>query len=500
MVSCEKWLNIPPDSAIADDELFSTGYGFRNSLNGIYLNIASDKLYGRELSWGFLSAISQQYIQTDDIDTPLYQDAAELKYNTISTEPIVEDIWKSAYKVIANINKLLNETEEADNSKFKFGKEEKELIKAEALGLRAMLHFDLLRLFAPSPADNPEGEYIPYKKNYFKNLDKKLSVNEFLDNVIGDLNEAEKTISKFDNKIHPTAMYSSGMPNATAKWSTQYRFSSSNYIDDMGLFFWFRGFRMNIMSIIGLKARVYMYAGPKFYSQAVASASELYNVYYKQKHWIGFTEEKFINANIDARFTKLSTGILMGLHKDKLAQDYSTEVWRSATNTVRLPLANIDELFASDNTGTYSDLRFTHLIGRTNETESKYYSLKYQESQDKDVNAVECSTIPIIRLSEISQILAEISAYNGNIDEGIKYLTELREARGARRSLKLTVKTKEELMNEIIQDIRKESIGEGRLFFEYKRLNIKKIKDSATGKDKDMTGSYVLPIPASETI
>ena len=62
-VSCNAWLDVTPDNAIADDDLFSTGFGYRNALNGIYTNLASDELYGKQLSWGFLSAISQQYNQ-----------------------------------------------------------------------------------------------------------------------------------------------------------------------------------------------------------------------------------------------------------------------------------------------------------------------------------------------------------------------------------------------------------------------------------------------------
>ena len=54
VVSCNAWLDVTPENAIADDDLFSTGFGYRNALNGIYTNLASDELYGKQLSWGFL--------------------------------------------------------------------------------------------------------------------------------------------------------------------------------------------------------------------------------------------------------------------------------------------------------------------------------------------------------------------------------------------------------------------------------------------------------------
>ena len=89
-VSCNAWLDVTPENAIADDDLFSTGFGYRNALNGIYTNLASDELYGKQLSWGFLSAISQQYNQKAGTISPMYADASELIYNTVDTEPVVD--------------------------------------------------------------------------------------------------------------------------------------------------------------------------------------------------------------------------------------------------------------------------------------------------------------------------------------------------------------------------------------------------------------------------
>ena len=38
-----------------------------------------------------------------------------------------------------------------------------EIMKGEALGLRAFLHFDLLRMFGPVFAMEPQGKAIPYR-------------------------------------------------------------------------------------------------------------------------------------------------------------------------------------------------------------------------------------------------------------------------------------------------------------------------------------------------
>ena len=249
VVSCNAWLDVTPENAIADDDLFSTGFGYRNALNGIYTNLASDELYGKQLSWGFLSAISQQYNQKAGTISPMYADASELIYNTVDTEPVVTAIWEKGYKVIANLNKLIENIRPTDISLFEYGEEEKNLIYAEALSLRAMMHFDLLRLFAPATATNPSGSYLPYRDKYEAAVVEKCTVTDFIEKVLKDLLEAEDILRKFDTEYHPEAMYASQMYEPTPEWNARYRFNSGSYIDDMGAFFWYRGIRFNLSLI-----------------------------------------------------------------------------------------------------------------------------------------------------------------------------------------------------------------------------------------------------------
>ena len=500
--SCNSWLDITPENAIGDDDLFSTGFGFRNALNGIYSNLADDNLYGRELTWGFMSAISQQYNQKDKTESPLYADAAELIYNSVDTAPIVDAIWEKGYKVIANLNKLIEHLQKADSQLFEYGEDEKKLIYAEALALRGMMHFDLLRLFAPAPATSPSGTYLPYRDEYQVNISPKLEVRAFIEKILRDVLTAEDILRHFDTEVHPNAMYASAMYTPSPEWNARYRFHSSMYVDDMGIFFWSRGFRMNYLGLLGLKARICLYAGPDYYLNAEQAAKEIYNTFYKDKQWVGFTSEKNISCNIDARYTKASHDMLFGLYKKQLSTDYESTVWRTSgnTGTTVLPLANVRHLFASDKTGVYTDYRLDFLIGTTNETRSKYYSLKYHPSIESVVNAMENPMIPVVRFSEVCHILAELACYKGQITEGIGYLETVREARGAMRSLSLTVKNKEQLMQEILLDIQKEMIAEGGTFFAYKRLNIAEVMNSNENGMINMSGAYVLPIPSSESI
>jgi hypothetical protein len=80
------------------------------------------------------------------------------------------------------------------------------------------------------------------------------------------------------------------------------------------------------------------------------------------------------------------------------------------------------------------------------------------------------------------------------------YLTVVRKSRGALRDLSLTVKDYEGFMDELVLDMRKEFIGEGELFFQYKRLNFKEIPYGSGNGTIPMSGKWVMPVPESENL
>ena len=54
LTSCNSWLDVTPQDTVDEDVLFSTGDGYRNVLNGVYKQMATPSMYGKELSWGML--------------------------------------------------------------------------------------------------------------------------------------------------------------------------------------------------------------------------------------------------------------------------------------------------------------------------------------------------------------------------------------------------------------------------------------------------------------
>ncbi|MFR7825128.1 MAG: RagB/SusD family nutrient uptake outer membrane protein [Odoribacter splanchnicus] len=77
---------------------------------------------------------------------------------------MISDIWLKSYNTIANCNVLLERLKKQSPTFFPEG--EYDLIYGEVLALRAFLHFDLLRAFAPSWNVDKEALCLPYADNF----------------------------------------------------------------------------------------------------------------------------------------------------------------------------------------------------------------------------------------------------------------------------------------------------------------------------------------------
>ena len=97
------------------------------------------------------------------------------------------------YRSISDINSFLANLDAYEGKSLMFG----DLYRGEALGLRAYLHFDLLRMFAPVKL----GERgIPYITQFGSSVTSFSTVKECYDLIIDDLLEAEKLLRQ-DNTL-----------------------------------------------------------------------------------------------------------------------------------------------------------------------------------------------------------------------------------------------------------------------------------------------------------
>ena len=92
-----------------------------------------------------LDVLAQYYTINDNYHN--FYNASIYNYEASTVKSKFDAIWKTMYKTIMNCNNLL---ENMEGRQELFSGHNYELIRGETLGLRAYLHFDLLRMFAPS--------------------------------------------------------------------------------------------------------------------------------------------------------------------------------------------------------------------------------------------------------------------------------------------------------------------------------------------------------------
>ena len=244
-ISCENWLDVSPKSDIKVEDLFSTQEGFEDAVMGVYSLMTLPDVYGANLSFGYADVLAAYY--TVGTKSAFYE-ASKYNYREAGEEGRLSSIWSLMYKGIANLNSILKHVDERQEV---FGENDFYLYKGEVLALRAMLHFDLLRLFAPSMKVGEKEKAIPYMDSYTHLAQPRLSVREVLDCVIRDLNEARDLMRPYDS-FGP--QYAEDEAEDTPASVDRYKS------------------RMRYYSATALLARVYLYAGET--GKALTAAKE----------------------------------------------------------------------------------------------------------------------------------------------------------------------------------------------------------------------------------
>lgn len=448
--SCNDWLDVQPKSQVEDSELFSSQQGYKEALAGVYSSMVSDNTYAKNLTFGAVAVLGQEWT---DYPSSTYDDMAEFDYTTTYSKSLIEGIWKTNYNGIVNANNLLSHI---DNSQKLFSGNNYSIIKGEALALRAFLHFDLLRCFGVSYAQSPDKPSIPYCTVMSYKVSPQLKVSEVCDKIIDDLKTAANLLQNTD-------------PIATGKEITE--------LEDNG-YLMNRQKHLNYYAVRGLMARIYMWMGN--YTEAENAAKEVIN----SKVFSWATVDK-LSKGEDNSF---ATEQLFGLNDDLMSSIsdnyFNPDMSSNSFSVDQQTLLNYYEQETSD-------YRYLYLFqSGVGELADYRFSTKFTESSGDD--SYYTKKLPMIRLSEMYLILAECQYRKG--EDALTTINDLRTARNIVSPLNAVP---ENFYDWLIKEYRREFLGEGQLFFLYKRLNMQSI----LGSDADMVAqkAYTFPLPISET-
>ena len=253
--SCADWLKVDMEDGIMEDKLYSENEGFFTVLNGIYSSM--NETYGSTLSMGVIDVMAQYYNVPANGTHP-YKVYANYDYQDDSFESTSSSLWEKTYNMIANIIVLIDHCDAPETA---LSSRYYPIVKGEALALRAMLHFDLLRLYGPIYSSSTESsQAIPYldiPNN--KDIMPILSAKEVCDKILKDLKDASDLLK--DDPIR-----TEGVQADDSDEQSPNNQETQTYLRN-------RQYRLNYYAVQGLLARLYMWMGNK--TEAYNCASQL---------------------------------------------------------------------------------------------------------------------------------------------------------------------------------------------------------------------------------
>lgn len=250
--SCNDWLDVKPQSQMENDDMFSSEKGFKDALTGCYIKLATPSLYGTKMTMTFTEYLAQFW----DFSTGNGKDESLLKdfnYESAYVEGEIKGVYKAYYEVIAHTNSVLEnilvhgDAIQSDNMR--------KIIEAEALGIRAFCHVDILRLFGQIPQNPSIKVQLPYATSVSINAVPYYSYEEFVSLILKDIETAQKLLQESD----PVCQYT----------FEELDDSSIQNLEDS--FLAFRRMRFNYWALEGLKARLYLYIGDKENARVAAN-------------------------------------------------------------------------------------------------------------------------------------------------------------------------------------------------------------------------------------
>lgn len=198
--SCSDFLEVYPVGRTVTPVAFSDMPGIRGAHAGAYykmFNLYSSSFY----------VYADLAGNTIDLDIQSVSQSEIKNIYDYTMMPTSSGYWGTIYEIMANINNII-EYQPSLLKKFPGSKEELERIKAEALFLRALCHFNLCRLYAQPYNYTHDASHpgIPIVTTSLEPQSKpsRSSVKQVFSQIVADLNEAE---TLFGNKNEGAKYY-----------------------------------------------------------------------------------------------------------------------------------------------------------------------------------------------------------------------------------------------------------------------------------------------------
>ena len=458
--SCDSFLDVRPVGEIPSDQLLSSAAGFESAIFGVYGSMNANSLYGKNLSHDLIDILAQYYVCQGNL---LVDNIKTYNYNYADVETTLASIWGDMYKNIANVNNIILSLDKINPNTFRHYN----LYKGEALGLRAFMHFDLLRLYTAHIQNNPSAEGIPYSIKFELSPSSFSSASKVYELIEADLLKAEELLAKDAEyftfpKVNPT----------------------EPFLRD-------RETHFNLYAVQATLARLYLTKGDK-----VKAATYAKKVVDSQKFKL---IDKGDFANNLPKGTLYPTETVFGLYNINNFPTVKPRFYDNQTYfSYNLRADLIDTYKQEQQPIDYRIGSFFNDVPLGADTVKRFVKLVDPYLLRDQVYLRPAGLLEgviLIRLPEMYYVLAE-SLMESNPTEAMKYFNTAIESRGlsglSDRQPALPLN-----LYRITTERYKEMIGEGQTFFNMKRLNLP-IRNTEGTLIPASNQIYVWPIPNDE--
>lgn len=456
--SCKDFLDVEPSNQGDSKVSIQTPTDAKVMMNGIMRNMTSSDYYGRNfLLYGDVKGGDFTIVMNGRGNDALYT------YNMNPTTSSYSGFWTQIYFDILQTNNLLegiaNVEAQTPNAGFN-------IYKGQALTARALMYFDLVRLYGKSYNHDKASFGVP---NIVTTIPvtaqpRRATVEENYKQILDDLKAAAPLLSKDVNTV-----------------------TTKGYL--------------NYYANMALQARVYLYMGDNVNALKAAEEVIKSNKYtlYTNANWVTswkaqFGSESIFELGIFPNESDLGTASL-GFYMRRSGHGATNALGWFVASTPFIARLNQDPTDIRKGIMSYDETSTTRLGALY-----KYSGGVLLEGDGK--STVTAVNIKVIRLSEVYLIAAEAAL---TIDKTLAatYLNAIR-----KRSPGLPEATAANITLDMILDERsKELYGEGHRFFDMIRLNKSIAYDDAlsglpfTFRPNPVTREFaktLLPIPQSE--
>ncbi|MGU9938491.1 RagB/SusD family nutrient uptake outer membrane protein [Empedobacter brevis] len=429
LTSCsEDDLQIESPNDIKQENFYKTEEDFEMAIRGVYNDFRTNGLFGNTGQARDIVILGD--LMSDNLIFSPYGrgggfTASEWRYQGNSN---VTELYENAYKAVSDANKILsviNNLPESSTVKPK--------VKAEALALRALAHFEVAKLFAKIPtqasgAANSQGIAYISELNFKDEPKREANIGIVYDKIIKDLEDA----------------LAGGLPNGGYAANP-----TGNTI-----------YRLNKLSVRGLLAKVYLYKGdyPKVieYATPVVDAIKPTDKADLDKFWKTETNQGALFVLPFARTNDIQLGT-----------NYSQGL---SANTLRVEFT-VDKAFVGTFDQATEPERYNASIVKMVQNQydgaGPVYAVKKYMYSRTGYNAG-VNDGRYLRVEDVILMLAEAQYMSGNQSGALTTLNKLRDARYTAYT---GGETGDALFEAIITERRKELAFEvGDRFFTLKRL------------------------------